>query len=98
MSANTQTLPITSAEAATPAATRASSLPWYCFAVVFGAACIPFGVLWDISWHSTIGRDTFWTPAHMLIYLGGTLPGFVCGWIVLKSTFWPAPGEQAPNV
>ena len=58
----------------TPA--RASALPWYCLAVVFGATCIPVGALWDISWHSTIGRDTFWTPAHITIHLGGLVPGF----------------------
>lgn len=66
---------------------RAAPLPWHCYAVVFGAACIPIGALWDISWHSTIGRDTFWTPAHLLIYLGGLLPGLSCGWLVLQSTF-----------
>jgi len=78
--------------------TRASSLPWYCYALVLGAACIPIGAIWDISWHLTIGRDSFWTPAHIMIYLGGTLPGCVCGWLVLKGTFWPAPGEQEATV
>jgi uncharacterized membrane protein len=73
--------------AVVPAKFVAASLPWFCSAVVFGAVCIPLGVLWDISWHSTIGRDTFWTPAHMLIYLGGAMPGMVCGWLVLKTTF-----------
>jgi hypothetical protein len=98
MNANAQSLPVASAEDSIPAATNTARLPWYLFAVVFGAACIPLGVLWDISWHSTIGRDTFWTPAHMLIYLGGTLPGFVCGWVVLQSTFWPAAAGQTPGV
>src|SRR2546422_9886753 len=23
------------------------------------------------SWHRSIGRDTFWTPAHLAIYLAG---------------------------
>src|SRR5262245_13279652 len=36
-----------------------------------GLACLPIGLLWDISHHSTIGRDTFWTPAHIVIQLGG---------------------------
>src|SRR5579863_5508751 len=98
MSAHSQTLAAGSIPASTPAALRASAVPWYCFATVFGAACIPIGASWDISWHSTIGRDSFWTPAHMMIYLGGALPGCICGWLVLKSTFWPAPGEQAATV
>jgi hypothetical protein len=98
MSANSQTLPADSISGSAVAPVRAATLPWYCYAVVFGAACIPIGVLWDISWHITIGRDTFWTPAHMMIYLGGTLPGCICGWLVLENTFWPDPGEQAATV
>src|SRR6185295_8020613 len=81
-----------------PTATTAQSLPWFVYAVVFAAACIPIGALWDISWHSTIGRDSFWTPAHIMIYLGGALPGCLCGWLVLKNTFWPAPREQTFTV
>lgn len=77
---------------------RTTLLPWYCYAFVFGAACIPIGAIWDISWHLTIGRDTFWTPAHIMIYLGGTVPGCVCGWLVLKNTFWPVPGDRAATV
>jgi len=98
MNASTQTLPASAVAATEIATTRASSLPWYCYAVVLGAACIPLGAIWDISWHLTIGRDSFWTPAHIMIYLGGTVPGCICGWLVLKSTFWPAPGEQEATV
>ncbi|QIN79697.1 hypothetical protein GBA65_15475 [Rubrobacter marinus] len=28
------------------------------------------GVYWDVSWHVTIGRETFWVPPHRLIYSG----------------------------
>ena len=55
-------------------------------ALVFASACITFGILWDISWHTTIGRDTFWTPAHLMIYLGGTLGGCLAGWLALDAT------------
>lgn len=75
-----------------------STIPWYCFAVAFGAACIPIGTLWDISWHSTIGRDTFWTPAHIMIYLGGVVPGFTCGWLALRATFLKNSVERAQSV
>ena len=37
------------------------------------AVCVMVGVYWDISWHMTIGRDTFWTPAHVLIQAGGLI-------------------------
>jgi hypothetical protein len=45
------------------------------------------GVHWDISWHRSIGRDTFWTPAHMDIYLCGILAGISCGYLILATTF-----------
>ena len=73
-------------------------LPWYCYALVVGIACIPIGVLWDISWHSTIGRDTFWTPAHIVTYLGGLIPGLTCGWIAIKTHFFGTPAERAAAV
>jgi hypothetical protein len=60
--------------------------------------CVPIGALWDISWHLSIGRDSFWNPAHMVIYLGGSIPGLVCGWLVLKNTFWDKPGDAAATV
>jgi len=79
-------------------ASRASTTPWYCQTIVFAAFCILVGIVWDISWHSTIGRDTFWTPAHICIHLGGSLGGFVCGWLVLRATFFPASDERAASV
>ncbi len=89
---------IAGSEGEIDASAMAQKLPWYCFAIVLGAACIPLGVLWDISWHESIGRDSFWTPAHMVIYLGGTIPGLACGWIVLKTTFLGTPAERARTV
>ncbi len=56
------------------------------------------GVMWDISWHRSIGRDTFWTPAHLAIYLGGVLAGAACGWLVLRTTFSATVEEQAAGV
>ncbi len=81
-----------------PADARQEVVPWHCLAVVLGAACIPIGVLWDISWHSTIGRDTFWTPAHIVIYLGGVVPGLSCGWLAFKTTFFGTEEERAASV
>src|SRR6185295_6174887 len=59
---------------------------------------IVVGLLWDISWHMTIGRDTFWTPAHMAIYLGGVLAGLSCGWLAFKTTFGGTEAERAVSV
>lgn len=74
----------------------AHSTPWHCRLLVFAAFCILVGIVWDISWHSTVGRDTFWTAAHICIHFGGTLGGLVCGWLVLHSTFAKRP-DGAPQ-
>jgi len=78
--------------------TRETVAPWYFKLLVFGAACIPVGALWDISWHTTIGRDTFWTPAHIVTYMGGLIPGLFCGWLALKTHFWGSDDERAAAV
>src|SRR5437588_2371472 len=62
-------------------------LPRSVYAAVAGFACLPIGLLWDISHHSTIGRDTFWTPAHIVIQLGGMVPALLFAWIGMKITF-----------
>ncbi|HET9947689.1 MAG TPA: hypothetical protein VFQ22_02070 [Longimicrobiales bacterium] len=79
-------------------AAAASAVPWYLWAVVFASTSVVVGVIWDISWHRTIGRDTFWTPAHLAIYLGGATAGLACGWLVLRTTFAGTPSERAEGV
>src|SRR3954454_12180215 len=59
----------------------------YPFVVAFAALCVMVGVYWDISWHMSIGRDTFWTPAHLLIQAGGMIAGFTSGYVALRTTF-----------
>ncbi|HEY2906112.1 MAG TPA: hypothetical protein VGJ29_09440, partial [Vicinamibacterales bacterium] len=66
---------------------------------LFSSASVIIGVLWDISWHRTIGRDTFWTPPHLAIYIGGVVAGLTCGWLALRTTFAAAaPGGPGSNV
>jgi hypothetical protein len=67
--------------------TRADSFRWHAYTVVFAAACVMTGVYWDISWHMSIGRDTFWTPAHLLIQAGGLTAGLSSGYVALTTTF-----------
>jgi hypothetical protein len=76
--------------------TRTVSRPVW--AVLAGGTSIVVGVLWDISWHRTIGRDTFWTPAHLVIYFGGLLGGFTCGWLVIRTTFLATPAARSAAV
>ena len=72
------------------------TLPWYCSAVTLAATAIVIGLQWDISWHETIGRDTFWTLAHIVIYIGGIIGGLTGGILVLRASFGgPAPLRDA---
>ena len=82
-------------ERATP---RVAILPWYVAATLVAATSAKVGIIWDISWHRSIGRDTFWTPAHMAIYLGGVLAGFSCGWLALRTTFAGPAQARAASV
>ena len=66
----------------------AGAMPWQLAAVVFAATSVIVGLIWDISWHMTIGRDTFWTPAHLAIYTGGAVAGLACGFEVLRRSFF----------
>jgi hypothetical protein len=65
---------------------RGPSIPWYIWTGVVAVLCSTVGGVWDVSWHRTIGRDTFWTPAHMLIYLCGVLAGIVGIFLVTQCT------------
>ena len=62
-------------------------VPWYVWCAVFGVTSAMIGGQWDISWHRSIGRDTFWTPAHIAIYMCGVLAGLSCGYLILATTF-----------
>lgn len=62
-------------------------IPWYVWLSVLGVTSAMIGVHWDISWHRSIGRDTFWTPAHLAIQLCGVIAGITCGYLILWTTF-----------
>lgn len=57
-------------------------------AVMFASAAIVIGLHWDISWHRSIGRDTFWSPPHVLEQIAASVAGLFCGWRVLYTTFF----------
>lgn len=82
-------------ESAATTSSTARSTSWYARIIVLGAVSIIIGVLWDISWHRTVGRDSFWTPAHMAIYFGGLVGGFVGGWLIFRGTLLANDEEKA---
>jgi len=87
--------PIASSQARVDAPQR---VPWFVSALVVASTCVVVGIVWDISWHQTIGRDTFWTPAHVVVYLGATLAGLTSGWLALRITFAGTPEQRAESV
>src|SRR5438045_6688981 len=68
------------------------NIPWYLWASVAAVTCAMVGIEWDISWHRSIGRDSFWTPAHICIHLCGILAGVACAYLILSTTL----GRTAP--
>jgi hypothetical protein len=72
-----------------PVSGNQNSVPWYVWCSAAAVTFAMVGVHWDISWHRSIGRDTFWTPAHIAIHMCGILAGISCGYLVLSTTFNP---------
>jgi hypothetical protein len=79
-------------------AERAVAVPWYLYAVASAAMLVNVGIIWDISWHMTIGRDTFWTPAHLCTYLSALIVGATCGYVALHTTFAGTPEDRERSV
>jgi hypothetical protein len=71
---------------------------WPLYAVLFSSVSIVVGLIWDISWHRTIGRDTFWSPPHLLEQIAAAAAGLSCGWLVLKTTVAGSEHDRARSV
>ncbi|HLH33248.1 MAG TPA: hypothetical protein VKX41_01145 [Alloacidobacterium sp.] len=80
--------------------TRSSTqrIPWYLWCAALAVTSVTIGAHWDVSWHRSIGRDTFWTPAHMAIYACGILAGVCCGYLILNTTFRRVPELLSSSV
>src|SRR6201994_835392 len=63
------------------------NIPWYLWCGVLAITSVTIGAHWDVSWHRSIGRDTFWTPAHLAIYLCGILAGISSAYLIFSKTF-----------
>ena len=77
---------------------RTAAIPWYVWCLAAAVVSDAFGGYWDISWHISIGRDTFWTPAHMAVYLAGVLAGIASGYTILTTSFRSSSESRATSV
>jgi hypothetical protein len=84
-------------QAAIPAHGTTTVKP-YVYVSVFCSLSIIVGLIWDISWHTTIGRDGLLSPPHDLVYLGAIVCGGFSAWHVLSVTFFGTPAEKEANV
>ena len=66
--------------------------------ILASAGGIVIGLLWDISWHMSVGRDTFWTTPHLVEYISGLTAGLACGYVVLRTTFAGTAEDRAASV
>jgi hypothetical protein len=79
-------------------AAKPAAMPAKIYWTVLAMAGLPLGITWDISWHITIGRDTFWTPAHILIQMGGVIPALLFAWEAWRTTFRGTAAERAGSI
>ncbi len=87
--------PPTAADARTfPVADTATGLPWYLWTSVAALTSAWVGGSWDVAWHRSIGRDSFWTPAHLMVQLCAVLAGIVGVWLVSRAT-WGRTAKDA---
>ena len=73
-------------------------IPWYLWCAALAVTSAFVGGYWDISWHRSIGRDTFWSAPHMAIYACGILAGISSGYLIFSTTFGRNPALKDVSV
>ena len=79
-------------------AAQRTAVPWHIWACALAVTSASFGGVWDISWHESIGRDTFWTAPHLFIHFGGILAGSAAAWLIFHTTFSRSHAARAGAV
>jgi hypothetical protein len=71
-------------------------IPWYLWCAALAVTSAYVGGYWDISWHRSIGRDTFWSAPHLAIYACGVLAGLSSAYLIFTTTFSTRPDVARP--
>lgn len=75
-----------------------SDIKPHIYVLLLASMCIIMGFIWDISWHMSIGRDRFLTPAHIFIYIGAIVSATLSGYQVLQRSFFGTAAQKAASV
>jgi hypothetical protein len=73
-------------------------IPWLVWVSTFASTAVVAASHWDFSWHRSIGRDTFFSPPHCLLYLGALLACGSSGYAILRSTLSAAHAPKETSV
>lgn len=73
-------------------------IPAFVYATVFASFSIIVGLIWDISWHVSVGRDGLLSPPHLAMYVGAMVSGIFSGYQVLKTTIAGSKESKAGSV
>ena len=89
------TVPAVPASTAQVATTEAMWPLWF----ALGSSCAAaFGTHWDIAWHRSIGRDSFWTPPHVAIYAAAVMAAVAALARIVPATFGGRAASSAVRV
>ncbi|HZS37731.1 MAG TPA: hypothetical protein VFF06_12930 [Polyangia bacterium] len=89
-------MPLAARADAAPRATAV--LSWPIWIAVAATTATLLGIEWDIAWHRSIGRDSFWSPPHVAIYLGGILAALSSVYLIFSTTFGGSQAARAASV
>lgn len=90
--------------ASSPVATRRNTaagraaIPLSIYVVSLASLLTIVGILWDISWHRSIGRDKFLSPPHILVYLGAIFAGLFSGIQVVYNSFFRKEAAKVADI
>jgi hypothetical protein len=90
-------IPLSTHQVAQVSSTK-TRVPWYLWFGTLAVTSANIGGAWDVSWHRSIGRDTFWTPAHLAIQACGVMAAIICGYLMLVNTFGRSREQRAASV
>ncbi|MEO8450612.1 MAG: hypothetical protein ABI647_12510 [Gemmatimonadota bacterium] len=90
--------PATGVRSGQPSLARTIALEWTVPVVLFASTAIIIGLHWDIAWHRSIGRDTFWSPPHIMEQVAAAMAGLFCGWRVIYTSFLGTDADRSNAV